>query len=141
MRYVVNDAGCWLWTGPTYGREGEYGYVYVGSKTLPVHRASYELFVGPIPPGWEVDHLCRTTLCMNPAHLEAVVKAVNNERSTRWPVETPVESDDQADLDGVAIPEDRRRVCKNGHVAEVRRVCKACARARAKRYRVAPTQD
>jgi hypothetical protein len=33
------------------------------------HRVSYEHYVGPIPKGLEIDHLCRVRHCVNPAHL------------------------------------------------------------------------
>jgi hypothetical protein len=49
--------GCWLWTG-TRRRDG-YGLVSVGGKQQRAHRVSYELFVGPIPTGLVLDHLCR----------------------------------------------------------------------------------
>ena len=39
---------------------------------LTVHRVAYEAAVGPIPEGLQLDHLCRNTLCTNPAHLEPV---------------------------------------------------------------------
>jgi hypothetical protein len=44
---------------------------------------SYELFVGPIPPKYEVDHLCRVHECVKPVHLEAVTKAVNMARTRK----------------------------------------------------------
>lgn len=49
------------------------------------HRIAYELYVGPIPQGQEIDHLCRVRNCINPAHLEAVTHAENIARrpSTR----------------------------------------------------------
>ncbi len=45
-----------------------------------VHRVTYETFVGPIPEGLEIDHLCRNRLCCNPVHLEAVTRKENVRR-------------------------------------------------------------
>lgn len=75
---------CWLWTGPTAG-QGRYGMFYVGGGRQNQHREyahrwSYELLVGPIPDGMEIDHLCRNRLCVNPAHLEPVKHAENHRR-------------------------------------------------------------
>lgn len=79
------ETGCWDWTGKTldgYGRlTGEYA-----------HRVSYELFVGPIPDGLELDHLCNRPLCVNPAHLEPVTHDENMRRAA-----------------------ERRTHCKRGH--------------------------
>lgn len=60
---------CWVWTGTRRGTD--YGRFCEGVNKL-AHRVSYEHFVGPIPVGKEIDHLCRNTLCVNPRHLEAV---------------------------------------------------------------------
>ena len=137
MRYTVDhDSGCWLWTGPAQGRSEshQYGYVYVGSKTMGVHRASHELFIGPIPPGWQVDHVaergCMSTLCFNPEHLEAVPPKVNVERSARWP---SIEDDQKIPVGQELGPAQRR--CANGHVAEAGQACNACARNRNRRAR------
>jgi hypothetical protein len=44
------------------------------------HRFYYEQHVGPIPEGLQLDHLCRNTRCVNPAHLEPVTGAENMRR-------------------------------------------------------------
>jgi hypothetical protein len=49
--------------------------------TIEAHTASYRLFVGSVPGGLELDHLCRVRSCVNPDHLEAVPHAVNSGRS------------------------------------------------------------
>lgn len=72
--------GCWIWTGERkpagYGVFSRNRY---GKKFA--HRHSYELLVGPIPEGLEVDHLCRVTSCVNPDHLEPVTPAENRRRA------------------------------------------------------------
>lgn len=69
---VMHDGftGCWHWLGAI----GTSGYSqFWNGKTMAIgHRWSYEHFVGPIPEGLTIDHLCRNRLCVNPRHLEAV---------------------------------------------------------------------
>jgi hypothetical protein len=36
---------------------------------------------GDVPSGYELDHLCRNTSCVNPSHLEAVTHHENLSRS------------------------------------------------------------
>src|SRR5687768_15914191 len=60
--------GCWLWAGST-GRGGYGQYFYDGRMRKP-HRIAYELLVGPIPEGLQLDHLCSVRTCVNPTHLE-----------------------------------------------------------------------
>lgn len=74
-------SGCWLWTGKK-GSKG-YGLVHVDAKAgtqQQAHRAAYELTIGTIPEGLELDHLCRVRPCVNPAHLEPVTRAENMRR-------------------------------------------------------------
>jgi hypothetical protein len=73
--------GCWLWNR-SMSPQG-YGAITVNRVTIPAHRWVYELIVGPIPEGLHIDHLCRVTACVNPAHLEPVTAAENIRRGLR----------------------------------------------------------
>lgn len=75
----VSSPGCWIWQG-TLDDHG-YGRIWHQGRWCLVHRLSYELRVGPIPEGLEIDHLCRIPACSNPGHLEPVTHAVNMSRS------------------------------------------------------------
>lgn len=68
---VDKSGDCWLWKA---GRDTN-GYGAFERNTA--HRTAYELSVGPIPDGLEIDHLCHVKACVNPAHLEAVTHRVN----------------------------------------------------------------
>lgn len=70
---------CWLWTAWNNGTG--YGLFKLDYKTsVLAHRLSYEMAKGKIPKGLVIDHLCSTTLCVNPSHLEAVTQKVNIRR-------------------------------------------------------------
>ena len=75
-RIKVNpDTGCWEWTL----KLTERGYARCcrrGEKSR-AHRLAYETFIGPIPEGLQVDHLCHVRHCCNPEHLEAVTNREN----------------------------------------------------------------
>lgn len=68
--------GCWLWKA---GRTGTgYGAFYLRPRRqVRTHRYAYETFVGPIPEGLDLDHLCRVRHCCNPEHLEPVTRREN----------------------------------------------------------------
>jgi hypothetical protein len=80
-RITKNDHGCWVWQGML--NEAGYGRgmnAALGGK-FAVHRAAFALFVGSIPDGYEIDHLCSVRACCNPAHLEAVTPDENKRRA------------------------------------------------------------
>jgi hypothetical protein len=76
-QYEFTDM-CWLWTASKQGLD--YGGFKYRGKWWLAHRWSYTYFFGEIPEGLEIDHLCKVKLCVNPYHLEAVTRAVNNLR-------------------------------------------------------------
>ena len=79
-RYAVDPVtGCWNWTArkTTHG----YGMLGVKKKTVMAHRYFFERFVGPIPVGLQIDHLCRNRGCVNPMHLEPVTARENSRRA------------------------------------------------------------
>ena len=73
---------CWIWTGGLTSID-EYGTFAVDTtahRSVLAHRYSYELNVGPIPDGLQIDHLCRVHPCVNPTHLEPVTQRENVRR-------------------------------------------------------------
>ena len=71
----LTETGCWIWVAGCTG--SGYGAAYVGEKQVRAHRAFYEHAKGPIPPGLDLDHLCRVRTCVNPDHLRACTRRDN----------------------------------------------------------------
>jgi hypothetical protein len=69
---------CWEWTGATTDKG--YGRFWLNGKFVYPHRFIWEQLVGPIPDGYQLDHLCLNHRCANPDHLEPVPQRVNLER-------------------------------------------------------------
>ena len=135
--YIEPNTSCWLWLG----RIGSRGYPVLDlysydpatqKKCVPhmrTNRVMYEMYVGGIDEGLELDHLCRTPLCVNPAHLEAVTHAENMRR-----------------YQATILP---KRCCSRGHLyAEgsfywvdgskgLERRCRICERTRQNNWRAA----
>lgn len=76
-KFTVGD-GCWEWRKPDpsngYGRLKPGGR---GTPTVLAHHVVYELMVGPIPAGLQLDHVCRQRACVRPDHLEPVTQREN----------------------------------------------------------------
>lgn len=72
---------CWEWTGATSSGYGTFGW---HGRIVKAHRLAYTQLRGPIPDGKSLDHLCRNTICVNPAHLEPVTHYENMRRGRNW---------------------------------------------------------
>lgn len=126
---VDPNTDCWLWTAQAdasgYGRVRVWDKDRKALRSWSAHRLAYEAWVGPIPDGAEVDHLCFTPRCINPEHLEAVTAPVNRRRAF------------EAGR-GHSARNARKIHCKRGHLLAgpnllvvrwrgyVRRGCRAC---------------
>lgn len=86
MRRKITVVGeCWEW----WGAKNSSGYGSMtngkGGSAL-AHRRAYEIAVGPIPEGLQIDHLCLNKICVRPEHLEAVTARENLRRQyvSKW---------------------------------------------------------
>jgi hypothetical protein len=117
--------GCWIWQGA----KNDLGYgqlVAAGGRRVYAHRFSYEKYVGPIPDGLDLDHLCRTPSCVSPRHLQPVTHQENMRRGTSPSMLTFRLGRCQR---GQAMTPENLYVYPDGK----KRECRACARLRARR--------
>ncbi len=63
---VDSESGCWEWM---MCKRNGYGTVSRPAGRMSTHRLSYSTFVGEIPEGECVCHLCDNPGCCNPEHL------------------------------------------------------------------------
>lgn len=107
--------GCWFWMAAK--NPHGYGVVKIRQRNYLAHRAVYEHFVGPIPQGLQLDHLCRNRACVRPEHLEPVTSRENTMRG-----------------EGVSAKCARKTHCPRGHAYDEKntrmyrgiRYCRAC---------------
>lgn len=74
-----DETGCRLWLGAKNG--AGYGYFRLDGQMRRAHRVAYELVVGPIGAGLQLDHLCRVRACVESTHLEPVTARENTMRA------------------------------------------------------------
>lgn len=119
-----NNCLVWQLSGLAKG----YGQIWVGpgkGHMRLAHRISYELWVGPIPEGWEIDHLCKNKACIEPTHLEAVSREEHQRRTDQGAF----------NLAKTQCPEGHAYDETNTYRHGTRRHCKTCRRARVRRWR------
>lgn len=112
---------CWEWQGKL--DKNGYGRFAVNRKNIRSHRFSYEFYIGKIPNGLVIDHLCRNKRCVNPKHLEPVTNKENILRGL-----------------GLASLNSKKIYCINGHLLKNKnlyvqkktgkRFCRECDRRR-----------
>lgn len=122
---------CWIWVGQLNG--SGYGKFSINERFVAAHRYAHTIFVGPIPDGYEVDHVkargCTDKRCVNPAHLEAVTPEENLARSMADPQHRVNMTHCHR---GHPFDKDNTRFDERGH-----RRCRACEHDRSKVYRLA----
>ena len=93
------DTGCWNWTAAK--NSDGYGQFWPTNgkhRHSQAHRFSYETFIGKIPEGLTIDHICKNRGCVNPKHLEPVTIQVNVLRGN-----------------GMAVRNSNKTHCPQGH--------------------------
>jgi hypothetical protein len=110
-------SGCYVYMGALRG--GGYGAISVDDRLRPAHVVAYEILVGPVPDGLELDHKCRVPSCWNPNHLEPVTHTENVRRG----------------VGGEHCPAGHLYDEANTHInSQGSRVCRACRRERHRVY-------
>lgn len=128
---VEKTDSCWVWTAATY--PNGYGEFGIEGRTCLVHRVAWELLVGPIPDGLDLDHLCRNRLCVNPDHLEPVTRRENLLRGETIPAFHAAQTHC---VHGHEFTPDNTHIERNGS-----RRCLRCARLHRWRRRLNQPQE
>lgn len=66
---------CWVWTGAT--SQGYGSFALRSYTTIAAYRWSFEFVRGLVPKGFQLDHVCKNRICVNPGHLEVVTQKTN----------------------------------------------------------------
>ncbi len=117
-RIQVDENGCWIWTGGK--NEHDYGVANWNYTSRKAHRVVFELFGGLIPKGFHLDHVrargCKSTLCVNPWHLEAVTPKENSRRGDAG----------KKDRDKTHCPQNHPYEGRNIVYSQGKRKCRTC---------------
>lgn len=115
----MNLGPCEIWPG----RLNSKGYGTRGPRLA--HKVAWEAVHGPVPDGYELDHLCNVRACVRVSHLEAVTHAENIRRGV------------ERGTHGAVMR--AKTTCPQGHPYDVtyddgKRRCRACRRETQRRY-------
>lgn len=74
LRTIEREGECWKWVGrravePTCPTKKTYGMTTFGGYAIRAHHLAYILFVGSIPDGKDILHVCDNMACVRPSHL------------------------------------------------------------------------
>lgn len=116
---VDKSGECWLWTKAT---QKGYGVFWVPPQNRRAHVVAYNLLVGPVPEGLDLDHLCRVRHCVNPSHLEPVTRKENVLRGETRAAENAAKTHC---VRGHPFDDENTRISPKGL-----RICRECGRDR-----------
>ena len=115
------NTGCWLWIG---GLKPD-GYARFNTRKTG-HQMSFEHWIGKVPEGKEIDHICNMRCCVNPKHLQAITHKENIAKSGAW----------EFNRKKTNCPKGHPYSGDNLYVLGTNRQCKICRRAYVKAYRL-----
>jgi hypothetical protein len=130
---IQSDTGCWEWQA--FRDADGYGTFWLNGESRRAHRASYELFVGPIPDEATLDHLCRNRCCVNPDHLDPVPIGENLMRSPEAPASVNAQKT-HCSRGGHPLSGSNLYICPRG-----KRECRTCRRETSRRFAARRTRE
>lgn len=82
------DTGCFVPISHKLNQDGyfrkSWGNDRTGDRVMEMfHRTIYQMHFGPVPEGYEVDHMCNVRACCNPDHLRAMDGSEHASHSNR----------------------------------------------------------
>lgn len=125
---INKTVSCWEWVA---SKQNGYGILNNKNGSNLAHRIMYELYVGEIPNGLVIDHLCRNKGCVNPKHLEPVTQRENITRGDQPKIISEKYKNQKKCIRGHSLENNRHiytRVDKSNGKTYLQRRCKTCVK-------------